>query len=156
MAVAAVFFDVDGTLVPGTSSSHYLAGFLGHREALSVAEAEWDAGVVGNRAVEFLDAAGWAGTSHQQVREWLGGLPLVDGVAEVVAWCVRNDVLPVLATLAWHPVGDFLCQSLKMGRDRSLPNDGKGISVRRDAFWGGAQRRNRGPRGRCLQVQAVH
>ncbi|MFE2420610.1 haloacid dehalogenase, partial [Streptomyces hokutonensis] len=29
-----MFFDVDGTLVPGTSSSVFLAGFLGHRDEL--------------------------------------------------------------------------------------------------------------------------
>lgn len=104
------FFDVDGTLVPGLSSAVHLAGYLGHAEAVFEAEAAWDAGLVEARYVEELDARGWAGTSQTQIREWLGELPLVDGIAEVVDWCVEHDVVPALATLAWHPVGVYLCE----------------------------------------------
>jgi len=106
---AVAFFDVDGTLVPGISSAVYLGGYLGHQEAVAEAEAAWDAGLMEPRAVEELDALGWAGTSEGQIREWLEDLPLVDGIAEVVEWCVAHDVVPVLATLAWRPVGEFLC-----------------------------------------------
>ncbi len=111
MPVAAVFFDVDGTLVAGTSSAQYLAGFLGHQRALTAAEADWDAGLVGNVEVELLDAAGWAGASREQVWRWLAGMPLVAGIADVLAWCSRHDVLAVLATLAWEPVGAYLCDT---------------------------------------------
>jgi phosphoserine phosphatase len=108
--VGAVFFDVDGTLVPGTSSSVYLAGFLGHREELAEAEAAYAAGVLDNRQVSELDAAGWAGVPEQRIRGWLAGLPLVPGIAETVAWCRRNGLVPVLATLAWSPVGGYLAE----------------------------------------------
>jgi phosphoserine phosphatase len=108
---AVAFFDVDGTLVPGISSAVHLAGYLGTAEAVFAAEAAWDAGLMSAREVEELDARGWAGTSEQQVKEWLGELPLVDGIAEVVEWCVRHDVVPVLATLAWYPVGSYLCET---------------------------------------------
>lgn len=105
---AAVFFDVDGTLVPSTSSSVYLAGFLGHRDELAGAEAAYAAGTVDNRMVSELDAAAWAGVPELRVREWLAGLPLVPGIAETVAWCHRSGLVPVLATLAWAPVGGYL------------------------------------------------
>ena len=108
---AVAFFDVDGTLVPGISSAVHLGGFLGHADAVAEAEAAWDAGLVDARYVEELDARGWTGTSETQVREWLGLLPLVDGIAEVVEWCVEHDVIPALATLAWHPVGVYLCET---------------------------------------------
>ncbi|MFI7489663.1 HAD family hydrolase [Micromonospora echinaurantiaca] len=106
--VGAVFFDVDGTLVPGTSSSVFLAGFLGHREELAEAEDAYAAGVLDNRQVSELDAAGWAGVPEERVRGWLAGLPLIAGIAETVAWCRRNGLVPVLATLAWSPVGSYL------------------------------------------------
>ncbi|MEU7029180.1 HAD-IB family phosphatase [Streptomyces sp. NPDC046275] len=106
--VGAVFFDVDGTLVPGTSSSVFLAGFLGHRDELARAEDAYAAGTVGNRQVSELDAAGWAGVREERVSGWLDGLPLVSGIAETVAWCRRNGLVPVLATLAWSPVGSYL------------------------------------------------
>ncbi|MDR2988284.1 MAG: haloacid dehalogenase-like hydrolase [Nocardiopsaceae bacterium] len=109
MTVAAVFFDVDGTLVTGKSSAQYLAGFIGHEDLVAAAYAEWDAGLRDSASVELLDAGGWAGVSRGEVREWLTGLPLVDGIPDVLAWCSRNDVLAALATLAWEPVGEYLC-----------------------------------------------
>jgi phosphoserine phosphatase len=105
------FFDVDGTLVPGTSSAQHLAAQLGHLDVLAEAEAAWDAGLVDARHVEELDARGWTGTSESQVREWLVSLPLVDGISEVLAWCAEQRVVPVLATLAWQPVGAYLCDT---------------------------------------------
>lgn len=107
---AAVFVDIDGTLVPRTSSAQFLAVHLGHLSALREAEDAYAAGEMDNHAVAELDARGWAGTSVQQVREWLRDLPLVDGIAELVEWCRAHDVTPHLATLAWSPVGEYLCQ----------------------------------------------
>ncbi|MDX3074022.1 HAD-IB family phosphatase [Streptomyces sp. MI02-7b] len=104
----AAFFDVDGTLVPGTSSSAFLAGFLGHREELVRAEDAYASGVLDNRQVSELDAAGWAGVPEDQVCGRLDGLPLVSGITETVAWCRQNGLVPVLATLAWSPVGSYL------------------------------------------------
>ncbi|SDO67688.1 HAD family hydrolase [Actinacidiphila guanduensis] len=104
----AVFFDVDGTLVPGTSSSVFLAGFLGHREELTKAEGAYASGVLDNRQVSELDAAGWAGVSEDQLSGWLDGLPVISGIPETVAWCWQNGLVPILATLAWSPVGSYL------------------------------------------------
>lgn len=103
-----MFFDVDGTLVPGTSSSVYLAGFLGHRDELSLAEDAYASGDLDNRQVSELDAKGWAGVPEERVSGWLDGLPLVSGITETVGWCRRNGLVPMLATLAWSPVGGYL------------------------------------------------
>ena len=103
-----MFFDVDGTLVPGTSSSVFLAGFLGHRDELAQAEDAYASGALDNRQVSELDAAGWAGVAEDQVFGWLDGLPLVSGITETVAWCWAHRLVPVLATLAWSPVGSYL------------------------------------------------
>lgn len=106
--MGAVFFDVDGTLVPGTSSSVFLASFLGHRDELAKAEDAYASGVLDNRQVSELDAAGWEGIPEDQVSAWLDGLPLVSGITETVAWCWQRGLVPVLATLAWSPVGSYL------------------------------------------------
>ncbi|MHA6765608.1 HAD family hydrolase [Streptacidiphilus sp. PAMC 29251] len=105
-----VFFDVDGTLVPGTSSSVFLAGFLGHQRALMVAEDAYAAGQLTNQQVSVTDAEGWTGHGEEQVRGWLVDLPLVDGIAETVAWCREQALAPVLATLAWDPVGRHIAE----------------------------------------------
>ncbi|OEJ28576.1 haloacid dehalogenase [Streptomyces agglomeratus] len=106
--VGAVFFDVDGTLVPGTSSSAFLSGFLGHRDELTKAEDAYASGDLNNRQVSELDAKGWVGVPEERVSGWLDGLPLVSGITETVGWCRRNGLVPVLATLAWSPVGSYL------------------------------------------------
>lgn len=105
----AVFFDVDGTLVPGTSSSQHLARSLGHLTALADAEDEYAAGRMNNHQVSVLDARGWRGHTPSTIDGYLQNIPLVDGIAEVVSWCAENHFIPYLTTLAWQPVGDYLC-----------------------------------------------
>ncbi|WP_406263010.1 haloacid dehalogenase-like hydrolase [Streptomyces sp. NBC_00191] len=105
-----MFFDVDGTLVPGASSSVFLADFLGHRDELAKAEDDYASGALDNWQVSELDAAGWTGVPVERISGWLDGLPLVLGIAETVAWCRRNGLVPVLATLAWSPVGSYLAE----------------------------------------------
>lgn len=82
-----VFFDIDGTLVPGTSSSQYLASFLGHRGGVAVAERAYANGELDNVDVSVVDAAGWRGHTPDAVRAWLAGLP------------VRRDLRMILPTL---------------------------------------------------------
>jgi phosphoserine phosphatase len=107
---AAVFFDVDGTLVPHTSSGQHLAELLGHAEVVRDAEARYAAGTLTNREVSVLDARGWATRTPAEVRGFLESLPLVDGIAETVLWCRRHGLAPVLTTLAWDAVGAYLCE----------------------------------------------
>ncbi|WP_406277733.1 HAD family hydrolase [Embleya sp. NBC_00896] len=104
----AVFFDVDGTLVPGTSSSAFLAGRLGHLRPLAAAEEGYAGGRLTNQEVSEIDARGWAGASAAEVRGWLAELPLVVGIDETIRWCRAQGLAPFLATLAWDPVGGYL------------------------------------------------
>lgn len=103
-----VFFDVDGTLVPGTTSTRYLARWLGHLDDLVAAEDGYAAGELSNHEVCVRDARGWRGHLVTDVESWLDGLPLVTGIAETVAWCRAHRLEPHLATLAWEPVGHYL------------------------------------------------
>ncbi len=109
MPRAVSFFDVDGTLVPGTSSSQYLASFMDHAGALAAAERAYGEGTLSNQEVSVLDAAGWTGYTAADVAEWLEHLPLVEGILDVLSWLRDRDVVSVLTTLAWEPVGTFLC-----------------------------------------------
>lgn len=103
-----VFFDIDGTLVTGTSSGSFLAQRLGHATDLDDAEAAYAAGTLSNHDVCVIDAKGWAGYKESEVDAWLHDLPLVDGIAETIAWCTAHDITPVLASLAWDVVGTHL------------------------------------------------
>lgn len=108
MARGLVFFDVDGTLVPGSSGQH-LADQLGHAASVREAEAAYAAGTLTNRQVSVLDARGWTGRTPEQVSRFLDSLPLVRGIDATVRWCREHALVPVLATLAWEAVGEHLC-----------------------------------------------
>ncbi|GAA1648428.1 HAD family hydrolase [Actinoplanes couchii] len=114
--MAVVFFDVDGTLVPRTSSGQHLADRLGHAAVLRDAEAAYAAGTMSNRDVSVVDARGWAGWAPGDVLGFLDSMPLVDGIADTVTWCRDHDLEPVLATLAWDVVGGYLCERFGFGQ----------------------------------------
>lgn len=107
----AVFFDVDGTLVPGTSSSQFLGERFGHLAELAAAEQEYRTGAIDNRTVSILDAEGWARHREDEVTLWMHDLPVVIGIPEVIARCHELALAPYLATLAWAPVGAHLCRT---------------------------------------------
>jgi phosphoserine phosphatase len=108
LADGLVCFDVDGTLIPGTSSCAWVAAVLGHEAELVAAEAAYDAGLMTNQEASVIDARGWAGHSEAEIRDRLATLPLVGGIAETVAWCHDHGLRPILTTLAWTPVGRLL------------------------------------------------
>lgn len=83
-------------------------------------EDAYASGDLDNRQVSELDAKSWAGGSEGQVSGWLDGLPLVSGITETVGWCRRNGLVPVLATLAWSPVGSYLTDRFGQLPDRPL------------------------------------
>jgi phosphoserine phosphatase len=105
-----VFFDIDGTLVPSMSSSSFLAKRFGHARALDAAEQRYAEGELTNEEVSVIDAEGWRGTPTSTVAAWLEELPLIAGIDAVVAWCVEQDVEPVLASLAWQPVAKAIAK----------------------------------------------
>jgi phosphoserine phosphatase len=107
---ACLFVDVDGTLVPGTSTGAFLAERLGHADSFARAEAAYSTGLIDNDEVCTIDAAGWRGRDVATVDAWLSDLQLIDGIAETVAWCRARAVQPVLATLAWTAVGSHLAR----------------------------------------------
>jgi phosphoserine phosphatase len=107
-ATGIVFFDIDGTLVPGTSSGSFLARRLGHVTELDAAEAAYAAGALSNHDVCVIDARGWAGALASEVDDWLDDLPLIDGVVETVLRCQSHNLVPVVASLAWDVVGEYL------------------------------------------------
>lgn len=108
MADGLVCFDVDGTLVPGTSSCAWVAAVLGHEAELVAAEAAYAAGRMTNQEASVIDARGWAGHTEAEIRARLETLPLVEGIAETVGWCQDRGLRPILTTLAWTPVGRLL------------------------------------------------
>ncbi|GLY75749.1 HAD family hydrolase [Actinoallomurus iriomotensis] len=106
--VGVVFVDIDGTLVPAPGSAVHVARYLGTEEEMAKAEAAYAAGQLTNPEIAAVDALAWADRTEREIDDWLTQLPLVDGIAETVQWCRAHRLLPVLATLAWQPIGKHL------------------------------------------------
>ncbi|MBB5935443.1 HAD family hydrolase [Streptomyces zagrosensis] len=103
-----VFVDIDGTLVPAPGSAVHVARYLGTEEEMAKAEAAYAAGLLTNPEIAAVDALAWAGHTETEIDNWLTQLPLVEGIAETVQWCRGHRLLPVLATLAWQPIGKHI------------------------------------------------
>lgn len=110
MVERLIFFDIDGTLVPDTSTGSFIAKRLGSLEQMAAAERAYEEGRIDNGEVCAIDAASWCGYLRAEVESWLDELPLIAGIRETVDACRGAGIEPHLASLAWTVVGEYLCR----------------------------------------------
>ena len=108
MVERLIFFDIDGTLVPDTSTGSFIAKRLGSLEQMAAAERAYEEGRIDNGEVCAIDAASWCGYRRAEVESWLDELPLIAGIRETVDACRGAGVEPHLASLALTVVGASL------------------------------------------------
>lgn len=102
MGAGVVFFDLDGTLLPRTSTGSLLAERFGYGHLIEELNSAYSAGQVSNHEVAHLSAPWFAGRSLVEVDSVLSGAPWIDGIDEVTARLREASVIPVLATVAWE------------------------------------------------------
>lgn len=110
MVERLIFFDIDGTLVPDTSTGSFIAKRLGSLEQMAAAERAYEEGRIDNGEVCAIDAASWRGYLRAEVESWLDELPLIADIRETVDACRGAGIEPHLASLAWTVVGEYLCR----------------------------------------------
>lgn len=103
-------FDLDGTLIVGTTSGAHLAARLGHAEDMRAMEARYGRGEVGNREVAEFDAQHFRGLNAADIDAMLAEIPLIPGITETVAQLRAAGVLPVINTLAWDVVAESIAR----------------------------------------------
>lgn len=103
-----VFFDLDGTLTRGITSGQFMAKKLRNEAAFNAAEAAYERGEIDNAEVCRIDAAAWKRHKPAEVHAWLDELPLVDGIADVVAWCRQRAIAPYITSCAWNFIGNHI------------------------------------------------
>ena len=105
-----VAFDLDGTLLRGTTVSLRLAEWMGTAEVLSDLEARFAAGEVSNSVVADTSAVWLAGRALSDVARLLEDGPGIDGIAETVdaLHAAGSDVL--LATITWRFAAECLAE----------------------------------------------
>jgi phosphoserine phosphatase len=102
-----VCFDLDGTLIPGTTSSHHLATVLGHAEELGSYEEAYAAGRVTNQEVSEFDARWYQGLPLEDMHRHLERVPVLDGIKETVAQLRAMGYRVVLGTIAWQFIAEW-------------------------------------------------
>jgi phosphoserine phosphatase len=80
-----VSFDMDGTLTRGTTALQYFASQLGQSQRAAELEHLYKTKVLDDQQVAEAYAALLKGVSIEQFGEWMGAIPKVDHITEVVA-----------------------------------------------------------------------
>jgi phosphoserine phosphatase len=105
-----VVFDLDGTLLRGTSVSLYLAQRIGRGDAVAELERRFRAHEISNRVVADTTASWFAGRAHAAVWEELAGAPWIGGLEETMAELVAAGSRLLLATVTWRFAAEALRQ----------------------------------------------
>ncbi|MDP6705246.1 MAG: haloacid dehalogenase-like hydrolase [Alphaproteobacteria bacterium] len=110
----AVVFDIDGTLLPGTTVCHFLAERMGHLEMIVEMEAAWHAYEIDNRTFSRRDAVNYRGVPVAEVEARLVDLPLIVGLDEVCRRLAEAKVPVKLASCTWSFAGRYLQRRLEL------------------------------------------
>lgn len=95
-------FDLDGTLVPGTTVCLHLAEWLGHVGVVRYLERRYAAHEISNTEVAAGDAAHYAGVLVTDVDRRLDSIPCIAGIADTVEALRRRGMEVLLATVTWR------------------------------------------------------
>ena len=110
MKIRAVAFDLDGTLVPGTTSE-YLGEKMGHAAETRRLEDAYRAGTISNRDVAEWDGPFFAGRTRAEVYRMLAEAPIIGGLRETIAVLRKEGVHLLIATITWRFVCDYYVET---------------------------------------------
>jgi len=107
MAVKAVSIDLDGTIVPGTTTGQYLARCLGHGDAMNALEEAYARGEISNRVVADRDGGFYAGKATAEIRTLLRGAPVIGGLRAAIAALHEAGIAVILGTVTWKFIAEY-------------------------------------------------
>ena len=105
-----VVFDLDGTLLRGTTVSLLLAQWLEREDEVSELERAFRVHEISNSVVADTSAAWLAGRSTDEVWRVLMDGPWIEGMAETLQTLTAARVSLLLATITWSFAGEMLRQ----------------------------------------------
>ncbi len=103
-----VVFDLDGTLLRGTSVSQRLGDWMGRGPLIEELEQRFRAGEISNRQVADTSAEWFAGVAPEEVWAQLEPAPWIDGIEETVAALVAAGCRVLLGTVTWRFAAEML------------------------------------------------
>jgi phosphoserine phosphatase len=94
-----VSFDLDGTLIRGTTVCLEMGRLLGHLDKIRDLEARYARSEISNTEVASQDALAYRDRSVSDIEQAVLGIPLIEGFAEVVAALKQQGVHVLLVTV---------------------------------------------------------
>ena len=101
-------FDLDGTLIPGTTTCLHLAARLGHLETLTQLESQYSSGHISNDEVADALAPHYAGLSIETMHSHLDSIPVINGISAVVATLASLGIDSLICTVTWRFAAQIL------------------------------------------------
>jgi phosphoserine phosphatase len=94
-------FDLDGTLVRGTTVSQHLADRFGQGEQMAELERRYATGEISNSVVAEEQARNYRGIPLPQVVEKLSDIVCIDGIDSTLATLHERGIESLLGTVTW-------------------------------------------------------
>jgi phosphoserine phosphatase len=94
-------FDLDGTLVRGTTVSQHLADRFGQSEQMAELERRYATGKISNSVVAEEQARNYRGIPLPQVVEKLSDIVCIDGIDATLAVLREREIVSLLGTVTW-------------------------------------------------------
>jgi phosphoserine phosphatase len=94
-------FDLDGTLVRGTSVSQHLADRFGQSEQMAELERRYAAGEISNSVVAEETASSYRGIPLEKVVTHLSDIPCIKGIDATLAVLGERQIESLLCTVTW-------------------------------------------------------
>ena len=108
--IRLVAFDLDGTLIPGTTVSLSLARHLGYESELRELERRFQDGEIGNAAIADFEAGRLRGLPIVEVEEIVQGIAPIDGLQETVTALKARGIATLIATITWSFAPRVYCR----------------------------------------------
>lgn len=127
-AYPVVVFDLDGTLLRGTTVSLLLAEWVGRAQEVADLERAFYAHEISNRVVAETQAAWFAGLTLQEIWPVLKAGPWISGMAETFNALSKRGVGVLVGTITWSFAAQMLCERYTLdahsGTEMPLNGDG--------------------------------
>ena len=104
----AICFDLDGTLLRGTSVSRLLGEHLGHAAEIDELERRFAAHEISNNVVADSSARHFRGLTKRAMWDLLSGGTWISGIGETIRTLRARNLRLLLTTVTWTFAGEYL------------------------------------------------
>jgi phosphoserine phosphatase len=107
-------FDLDGTLVPDTSTCQHLGDCFGHGNVIRELEQKYAQGTMNNQQVAENLGKHYAGRRMDEVVEAIRTLSFIDGIDETFSILRRQEIHLLLGTVTWSFAARIIAERFKL------------------------------------------